>query len=350
MSDILVHAAIAENQTILKKWVQNTVDPGGVTGLEWYADNQHTGYPIKGKQWGSYEHSNCPLIVQQWKKYLTPVVKSHTNGFKVCDTSGYFRCGSSCTWTVPSGVTSVQFQLWGPGGGTSGQCCCGGAPFGPSGSYMVSTVPVTPGQSYCLCSGCAVCCYANQTTPGLLGSPTYIVGSNGYSVCAEGGYSCVPQWNADVGSNVQHSCALPTQDGCGPDSCSGWNFCWDSSDDNLYVPHAFSSKTWYVLSAASSVNYGVPGTYPSLCIGPGSLYCTSCTFSAPVFGFENCTCKHVVGPAMCDGCGGCHWSAQQGYQQIPAVGGYAGYVCAGYSSGCGDAGGMGMICVSYNCN
>jgi hypothetical protein len=82
---------------------------------------------------------------------------------------------------------------------------------------------------------------------------------------------------------------------------------------------------------------------------------TSWHVSAPVFGFENCTCcipNSVLSSngSMCDGHGGCHRSAQQGYQQIPAVGGYGGWVCGGYSSGCGDSGGMGMICVSWNCS
>ena len=351
MSDILVHAAITENQKQLKNFIKSIAsDPDAMSDLDWFSVNKHAGWPIKGKTWSTFENSSCPIMVKCWNKILKPVVKTHTNGFKVCDTSGYFRCGTNCTWTVPAGVTSVQFQLWGPGGGNSAQCCCGGAPFGPTGSYLVSTVPVTPGQSYCLCAGCAYCCYASQTTPGLLGSSTWISGTNGYSVCAESAYSCIPQWNVDVSSSGQNTCMLPTQDSCGPQSCDGWNFCWDSSDDNMYVPHAFGSNTWYVINAAGSVNYGLPTLYPSICIGPGSLYCSSCTFSAPVFGFENCTCKHVVGPAMCDGCGGCHWSAQNGYQQIPAVGGYALYVCGGYSSGCADSGGMGMICVSYNCN
>ena len=267
----------------------------------------------------------------------------------MCDTSGYYRCGANCNWTVPTGVTSVQFQLWAPGGGNSGQCCCGGTPFGASGGYMISTVPVTAGEIYCLCAGCAYCCYANQTTPGLCGGPTWISATTGYSVCVDSATADMYAWIADVNTVNPGNCQIPNQDGCGPESCSGWNYCWDSGDDNLYIPHAFSSATWNVLCAKNSVNYGVPGMYPSLCIG-SSLYCNSCQFSAPVFGFEGCTCKMYVWPSMCGGYGGCHYSAQSGYQQIPAMGGYGGYVCGGYSPGCGDAGGMGMICVSYNCN
>lgn len=348
MSDILIHAAIVENQEQLKKWVEYTVDPTGITDSDWFKVNNRAGWPIKNQTWTTFENSTCPSMVKQWKKYLSPLVKTHTNGFKVCDTSGYFRCGASCNWTVPAGVTSVQFQLWGPGGGSSGQCCCGGTLFGPSGSYMLSTVPVTPGETYCLCSGCAYCCYADQTTPGLCSGPTYITSTTGYSVCAEGGYPCMPSWNSDVGGSAQNTCMIPTQDGCAAQSCSGWNFCWDSSDDNTYVPHAFASQTWYAINPQNSVNYGIPAIWASFCLG-NQVYCNSCMISAPVFGFENCTCKQIPREAMCTGTGGCHYQANAGYQQIPAAGGYGGYVCGGYTSGCGDPGGMGMICVSYNC-
>lgn len=349
MSDILLHASITENQKTLKTWVKNTIDPDNIWDVEWFACNKRAGWPIRGKTWSNFEHSSCPLAVQKWEKYLKPIVKTHTNGFLVCDGSGYYRCGANCNWTVPAGVTSVQFQLWAPGGGNSGQCCCGGTPFGASGGYMISTVPVTAGEIYCLCAGCAYCCYASQTTPGMCGGPTWISATTGYSVCVDSATADMYAWIADVNTVNPGNCQIPNQDGCGPESCSGWNYCWDSGDDNLYIPHAFSSATWNVLCAKNSVNYGVPGMYPSLCIG-SSLYCNSCQFSAPVFGFEGCTCKMYVWPSMCDGYGGCYYSAQNGYQQIPAVGGYGGYVCGGYSSGCADAGGMGMICVSYNCN
>ena len=38
-----------------------------------------------------------------------------TSGIKVCDDTGYYRCGRNCSWTVPSGVTCARFQLWGAG-------------------------------------------------------------------------------------------------------------------------------------------------------------------------------------------------------------------------------------------
>lgn len=359
MSDILLHAAIIENQNLLQNFVKKTINPYAVVDETYYACNCHTGEPLLNTpaQWTTTNVNQCPQMVKDWETYLKPLVKTHTNGFKVCDTSGYWRCGSSCNWTVPAGVTSVQFQLWGPGGGNSGQCCCGGTPFGPTGSYMVSTVPVTPGQIYCLCSGCAYCCYADQSAASGVGSPTWICGSNGYSVCAEGACTCFCCWNAAVlGSSTNCGFMLPNIDGCAANQCSGWNFCWDSGNDNTVVPHAFGAETWRVINAAGSVNYGLPVIYPGIVIGsdhstPGNGW----MISAPVFGFEACTCcwgnctMSNFG-SMCNGYGGCYYQAASGFQQIPAVGGFGGYVCGGYSVMCGDAGGMGMICVSYNCN
>jgi hypothetical protein len=348
MSDILIHAAITENQEQLRKWVKYTIDPEAIQDLEWFTVNKRAGWPLRGKDaWP--QPSTCPTMVKCWKRFLSPAVKTHTNGFKVCDASGNFRCGSSCTWCVPPGVTSVQFQLWGHGGGNSGQCCCGGTLFGPTGGYMVSTVPVTPGHCFCLCAGCAFCCWASQTTPGYNATPTWIINNqSGYSVCVDGAIPDISTWRQDLGFST-NNCQIPALDGCGPDSCSGFNFCWDSGNDNLATPHAFSSHTWNVLNAANSVNYGIPGIWPAICIG-GSLYCQSCMISGPVFGYEDCTCMICTWASMCDGYGGCYFNAAQGYQQIPAVGGWGGWVCGGYSSGCGDSGGMGMICVSWNCS
>ena len=216
MSDILIHAAVLENQKYLAAYVAKSVNPNAIIDNSPFKNGTDlVGIPLKGTTWASTPFTSCPDIVKSWKKYLAPEVKTLTNGFKVCDTSGYFRCGNSCTWVVPAGVTKAQFQLWGPGGGTSGQCCCGGSPFGPSGAYMVASLTVTPGDSYTICSGCAYCCWASQTTPGLDQSPTYVTGP-GLSICAEGGNSCYCRWHQDLcNSNNTGQSQIPAQDGCG---------------------------------------------------------------------------------------------------------------------------------------
>lgn len=359
MSDILLYNAIAENQRLLKAYVLKTIDPSSPSDITYYTSNSIAG------DYNSYIYGSataqtvtqCPPMVRSWLRLLTPVVgQTKSNGFKVCDTSGYFRCGAVCTFTVPAGVTCVQFQIWGHGGGNSGQCCCGGTPFGPTGSYMSVCTSVTPGEVFCLCAGCAYCCYATQTTPTVSAVSSFVCsGSGGFYALAMGATSCICAWRASIPGVTSSGCQMPTNDGCGPESCAGWNFCWDSGADNSCIPQSFStSETWCLCcNTRTATAYGLPVIYPGLVIGgdlssPGGGW----HISPPVFGFESCTCcwgnntLSTVG-SLCTGYGGCFYQAINGYQQIPAVGAFAGWTCGGYNSGCGDVGGMGMVCVSW---
>ncbi len=93
---------------------------------------------------------------------------SNTNYLKVCGSGQTWVCGygASCTWTVPSGVTRVKFQVWGAGHGSNPGCCCGGQSWGSTGAYAEMTMDATPGESYTVCAGCSCnkrCC-SNDTT------------------------------------------------------------------------------------------------------------------------------------------------------------------------------------------
>ena len=361
MSDILLHAALVENQSLLRTFIKKSIDPNVILDVEAY------NYTKKNDMWLSNNYTapinQCPNMVKQWQEFLTPLTLPRANGFKVCDGSGYWRCQSNCAWTVPTGVTEAQFQVWGHGGGNSANCCCGGAPFGPTGGYMTAVINVVPGEIFCLYSGCAYCCYANQTTPGYNQDTSYVCScsnSNGcFNIAVIGAAPEYNNWCISAPSASMSQCGPPTNDGCNPSSCSGWNFCWDTAGDNVTVPHFFSKCDTYCVccnTRSKFCAYGIPTVYPALVIGsdlstPGNGY----HISPPVFGFEQCTCcwgnctLSTVG-SLCNGYGGCHYSAQNGYQQIPAVGGFGSWVCGGYTAGCGDAGGMGMICVSWNCS
>jgi len=341
MSDVILYAALKENQRLAY------ADSGG-PDTTFYETPQPAGYPVKGGSGGSL---TCPQLVIDWETNLKPVVQTGSSGFKVCDVSGYYRCGAGCAWTVPAGVDRVQFQIWGPGGGTSTNCCCGGAPFGPSGAYMIVQMDVTPGESFTLCSGCAYCCYAYQTTPGFCGSPSYITGT-GFGLCVDSGLSCYCEWNADLG-NPTHSCGLwlpdPGGNGCGAMQCSGWNFCWDTNGDDVCVPYAFSRQSWRFTTAPSGRNhkaYGLNGLWPSIVIPNSGMQSPGYTSSTPVFGFESCVKVEYWNGNTCSGC--CR-SAVGGNEQlaIPSAGGYASQVYSGCQSCGGDSGRMGMICVSY---
>jgi hypothetical protein len=358
MSDILTSSAMIENQKTLVNYLSSlggsglptlTTDAGfrGVTGTL-------TGWPLlQLKCWNCIPlNGGFSLPVDAWKCHVSPNIETRTNGLKVCNTDGsYWRCDSSCTWTVPAGVTSVQFQVWGPGSGTSGQCCCGGAPFGPSGAYMLAKMNVVAGEVYTLCAGCSYCCYADQTTPGLSHTPSYITGP-GISICALPGRSCGMCWSKDVGSTTTaNNTQYPDQGNCAPTQCSGWNFCWDSGDDSNYVPHAFSGEAnWCVKCGDTAKNqtyWGVQGTWPVMALGSSFSTCFH-TISAPVVGFESCTMEYSFPAGVACGCGGRNWGRDNGNLRFPGSGGMAYNMIAGGGAGQGDAGGMGMICVSWN--
>lgn len=349
MSDVLLYAATKENQRLLQDYIYAASNPGAPSNISYYANNN------LAPCYNSYDrciNTTCPPMVRFWQRYLTPFTAPRANGFKVCDTSGNFRCNNSCLFTVPAGVTEVQFQLWGNGGGTSGQCCCGGGPFGPTGAYAVANVPVTPGETFCLITACAYCCWATQTTPGYDSQCTcvYSVTTPNFRLQAKGVEPDYNNWCASVPGTAWSQCGPLTNTGCNPSSCSGWNFCWDSSSDGINIPHTFScSSTWCTLCNTRGVEeiYGLPAIWPAMYMGSPNLY-TMYTVSAPVFGFENCTCC-FSGANINYACGGCAFSAANGYQQIPAVGGWPRYACGGNDACGGDSGGMGMICVSWNC-
>jgi hypothetical protein len=359
MSDILASSAMIENQKTLVAYLK-TQGSGGVPSLSSDAGFRGTtgtltGWPlIVSKCWCTIPISGTQqAVTDAWKCWVSPNIETRTSGFKVCNTDGsYWRCDAGCTWTVPAGVTSVQFQIWGPGGGTSSQCCCGGAPFGPSGAYMLTKMDVTAGAVYTLCAGCAYCCWADQNAPGYNSTPTYITGP-GLSICANPAKSCATCWSRDVGSTTTaNNTQYPAQDNCAPTQCSGWNWCYDSTDDNTYIPHAFSAEAqWYVKCSDTSRNqnyWGVQGVWPAMQIGTSMCWCS---VSTPVVGFEKCVMEFASpwGNSCHGGSyGGCYYNAANGYLRIPGAGGVGTVAEGGASAYGGDSGRFGMVCVSWN--
>jgi hypothetical protein len=293
--------------------------------------------------------------IETWK--TIPRLAGYTGSIAVCDTSGYFRCGASCTWTVPTGVTCADFQLWGPGSGTGTNCCCGGAPHGPTGAFASVVMPVTAGSVYTICAGCAYCCYASQTTPGLCGGPSYVTGPGLNNFCADSGISCVCNWRASLPGPASGTlgwgltypggsgCQFPSGNNCGPESCSGWNFCWDSLNDSVTIQDfSFSCVTRFYGTATGSCVYGLAGMYPKFMISE-----TMCGISvaAPVYGFENSTqCIYCWNGNTCAGCMAAPMCGS-GFLRNPGSGGYASSVYGGCNACYGDSGRMGMVCVRF---
>lgn len=360
MSDILASSAMIENQKTLVAYLktQSTTGTPSLSNDAGFRGTSGTltGWPLlTSKDWCTIPISGGQqLVTDAWKCWVSPNIETRTNGFKVCNADGsYWRCDAACTWTVPAGVTSVQFQIWGPGGSNSSQCCCGGAPFGPSGAYMLAKMNVIAGEVYTLCAGCSYCCYANETTSGISSSPSYITGP-GISICTTAGIGCATCWAKDVGSlATANATQYPAQDGCAPSQCSGFNFCWDSSADSNYVPHAFSSLAqWCVKCLDTSKNqtyWGVQGVWPAMSINT-SLESGFCSVSTPVVGFEKCVMEFMYpngNSCQGGGYGGCYYGAPANYLRIPGSGGSALAMNGGGASIGGDAGRFGMVCVSW---
>ena len=330
-------------------------------------------------------NSNAPIVLsgkvyrpEMWSFIPTSPAdgSSWTTGFKVCDTSGYFRCGRCCLWTVPAGVTCARFQIWGAGGMAGAAGCCGGSPFGGSGAYASVIIPVTAGRTYSLCAGCAFCCYACWNTTGnVQGCASYVNGCCLSGFCAQGGVAnlCQEMIERSVYYHIVSPVdSRPAFTGCIPylGYCicgTGSSFCHPQNSTpysyagTLCCGSGFASQTHMMLSMyhssarfnGSAVNgtvYGIYGGYGETCM---NHYC-KCGYMKhpPIYGFESESqcCFQISGGQTCGGnrCAATTtFGAVTQSMRIPGAGGFAMQVAGGCLTHCGDAGRMGMVCVSY---
>lgn len=188
-----------------------------------------------------------------------------------------FTSAGSSSWTVPSGVTCVTFELWGGGGGGGAKCCCDCyhmSTGGGAGAYVGMTMPVTPGDSYTLCIGyggyqTSVGDVAHWSCFGGDASTTYITGNGITKLCADGGrgshnncysycmctecgsYSTATSCALSSGSDV--SCALGNCYACGQSSTrrtNAYTNVWSDSQSQYYSAvvggTSFSSNELFV--------------------------------------------------------------------------------------------------------
>ena len=275
-----------------------------------------------------------------------PTGSGWTGGFSVCSTLAQFNCGATCTWTVPGGVTCARFQLWGAGAGTGGGCCCSISPWGGTGAYASVVMPVTAGQVYTLCSGCAFCCFARGAQNIADGCPSFVLGTGLNNFCAEGGdanRSC--QICRRMGP-YPYGCCTMYKSHCvyiaGTDYCFGGGGtggdgqrCFYNSVNGFYP----SAKTFYGTATGGTV-YGINGLYGAMRMGVPN----PCVIHAPIYGFPTTSC--------CACClynynQGCCRTAQSGFMCVPGASGWFGYACGGATTRCGDMGRMGMVCVCF---
>lgn len=365
MSDVLLYAALKENARLLT--LMPAAGSGTTPTLEQYCgEKSQSGDWCKSRASGSGSNDDfsgsTAALKAEWAATIGTVTGSQANGFKVCDTSSYFRCGQSCTWCVPPGVSRARFQSWGPGSGTGSNCCCGGAPFGASGAYSVVELDVTPGHCWCLCAGCAYCCFAYQTSHGGCGGSTCICSGNAnvcITTCSGDTNGCFCKWNCVAAVNnleANSTFQMPgcQSDKCGPENCSGWNFCWDSGNDSMCIDFLYDcQRTWAytpsVLTTYNGTAYGIPSMFPMMQVSQNNLTnAQTYTCPAPVFGYEDCSCAMTYWQQGTS-CFGCNFTGCNN-RQIPGSGGAAGTVGGGCNSCGGDSGRMGMICVSWVCS
>jgi hypothetical protein len=271
-----------------------------------------------------------------------------TGNLKVCDTSGNFRCDACCSWTVPAGVTCARFQIWGAGAGRGYGCCCAFVPFGGTGAYASVIIPVTAGDTYTLCAGCAFCCYTTAGASNVNGQPgcrSFVTGTGLSNFCAEGGEAslyCELLTRCVCGA-VQGYCYF--LGGC---ICSNGSVCNNISTpfspaccyDNMF-PMISSCKTFFGFATCGTV-YGIRGAFGSIAVNCNTAICVQ---HPPIYGFASSSC--CVAQLTTNYVGGCCRSATAGFLQIPGAGGWAQMKCAGGTSGASDAGRMGMVCVSW---
>lgn len=280
-----------------------------------------------------------------------PDLTGASSGFKVCNTAAQFNCGFCCQWTVPAGVTRARFQLWGAGGGGGLGRCCGGSPFGSTGAYASVIIPVTAGDTYTLCAGCAAFCrtctnnYA-QPTGRFPGCQSFVTGNGLCNFCANGGPARLGTWLAAYGKTNPNRLSSIAAESAGACLCNaGHYYCFSNSCATCgiipYVPGAsyFGTTT----SATSpSIVYGIRGMWPLICFDTNhqGYQC-----HPPIFGFTSTSQCVLTWSSTC--CAG-GFSAAGGTLQIPGAGAYASTTSGGCTCGqCNDIGRMGMVCVTF---
>lgn len=324
-----------------------------------------TGYPIR---------LGCDLQVRPWNcdSWASIPSISVVDGFKVCDVSAseaanQLRCGATCTWTVPAGVTTARFQIWGAGAGSHNMCCCGGGMWGGSGAYASAIVPVTPGSQYIICAGCAQCCWMQSAGPTAGGgSSSWVTGPNLSNFCADGGDPspyCWLQRAHGRGTASGYCVIMNAQSYCTKVSkgtvygwcmCSGGGFCWSNTCSGRdSIPFTTSCRMWYgtVSNPTKSCHFviGAPGMFnaANLAANPGGSNEGCMYLTHPPIVNLTCECCSVYmnsGNTCCGRLG----NVQCNVFTWPSRGGYPTSVSGGTDNLGGGYGAAGMVCVQWN--
>lgn len=302
----------------------------------------------------NWETPNTPSCPKYWN--CIPQGSGWTGGIKVCDATGNYRCGSNCTWTVPAGITCARFQLWGAGSGSGPAYSYGDSPFGSTGAYASAIIPVSTGDIFCMCGGCAYCCYGtSDANSRQAGCASYVTGPGFCFFCAEGGEGNGHNWMAQLGKCEMSRLTTPC--------CSSSGGCWCNCGGSMcnqgvcavcqgpieFVPGSMYNGCLTCPSIYTEDNfnenaivYGIRGIWPRYCTDSNKYGWNQ---HPPIYGFEMLTqCCPSWSSGNC-----CGWfcnARDYGCLRYPGAGGWSSHGWSMYGP-CADVGKFGMVCLSY---
>lgn len=239
-------------------------------------------------------------------------------------------CYGLFCWTVPSGVTSAKFEIWGGGGGGAGMCCCAGGQPGGSGAYASKLISVTAGSVYCAnVAGYCHCCTSSSI--GIRGQSTFVLGSGLNNFCAEGGTPGVS------------CCYCFTGIASGDAACADvYNCDWTSLPCYYGADYgAIGKNGFYQVSCCGCSDVSAVCGYRSLVPYPGGLvnkyggYLAYVACAQAISTTEDAYVQMFMSgyPSQC--------------AKIPGIGGITSRHCGG-SCVCGTLGGTGALRITYS--
>ena len=316
----------------------------------------------------TYKDGSCPserchiwVIDQDTLGYGSVFGSNGNNTGLNCLCQGYWRCGSCCNFVVPSGVSKVQFTGWGPGNSSGSSPGCGGSPYGSTGAFFTTTIPVTAGESYTVCAGCAYCCYpGNGDVYYTTGGPTFVSGPGMCTVCADPGRHSFMNLQAfNNGSSCTCRagvawCQFNNSGGGCWCQCSTF-YCFDNSCASCGCVASLGSRMFAYGCSPRSIIYKVQGHYGGYCYD-GNNYGHTTEPGVPFMCGENYNWTCCVGCNFCWTSGTCYGKCCQacctntceGWRRMPGLGGTMTHTMGG-NSNCGDAGRGGAVRISFIC-
>ena len=262
-------------------------------------------------------------------------------------TSGYFRDGKCCLWTVPAGATKVRFELWGAGSGSGSPNCCGHYPWGPNGAYASVIMTAVPGCQYTLCAGAACstqsyCCCAVSYE----GSQSCVTGFGLTNFAAQGGCGeyCTAMQFVNPGQPFCRYQGIG-QSQAGMCICGGWSMCFSNSCASCApITRAFITARTYTGTSTTGTVYGIPSMTSADCWDTNNY---GCICSAPIM-LPNGTVSAVICDSYSSGtCCGYRCAACAGGYCYPGMGGGWTHAMGGNTGIYGDWGRTGMVKVSW---